>query len=91
MAWRARDKFTSATTNKRKGKLFQTRHRCSDASVAAAAARIWLSAISQPQADASRINLATASSGFFPFMKAYVSHLSGSGTFFFLSLFSLVY
>ena len=59
-------------------------------SVAAAAARIWLSAISQPQADASRINLATASSGFFPFMKAYVSHLSGSGTFFFLSLFSLV-
>ena len=60
-------------------------------SVAAAAARIWLSAISQPQADASRINLATASSGFFPFMKAYVSHLSGSGTFFFLSLFSLVY
>ena len=28
---RARDKFTSATTDKRKGKLFQTRHRCSDA------------------------------------------------------------
>ena len=27
----AHDKFTSATTNKRKGKLFQTKHRCSDA------------------------------------------------------------
>ena len=60
-------------------------------SVVVAAARIWLSAISQPQADASWISLATASSSFFPFMKAYVSHPSGSGIFLFLSLFSLVY
>ena len=51
-------------------------------SVATAAARIWLSAISQPQADVSRIKLATASAASLHLKKAYVSRSSGFFFFF---------